>query len=240
MAALTFPAVFRAAAVAGVLAGLLLGAFHLAVTEPVIDASIAVEEAAAMTHGEVEEEPVVSREMQRVGLIVGFLLYGLSLGVLFCGAFYLARRLLPDLSAAKTAALHAQAGYWAIALVPAVKYPANPPGVGDPETIQFRQGAALALMVLLLIGAGASLYLRRFGLPLWGVAAANVALAAVLFAVMPANTDPVEMPAGLVTQFRALSIIGLTLFWAVLGALAAWQLRGPGEERPVLREQPAT
>lgn len=242
MATLSFPAVFRAAVVAGVLAGLVLGVFHLVATEPVIEAAIAIEKAAAMPHAGMEEEPVVSREAQRVGLIIGFLLYGLSLGVLFCGAFYLVQRVLPANSLAKTGSLLAVAGYWCLALVPFIKYPANPPGVGDPETIQFRQGIALALMLLLLGGAALSLYLPRWvkSLNVWALLAVNVVFAAVLIAVMPANTDPVEMPPNLVMQFQLLSLVGLTLFWAVLGGLVAWQLKGPGQEQTVLREQPAT
>lgn len=238
MGTLTFPAVFRAAVLAGVLAGLVLGLFHLVATEPVIDAAIAIEEAAAVPHG-AEEQPVVSRETQRVGLVLGFLLYGLSLGVLFCGAFYLVQRALQIGSPAKRGALLAVAGYWCLALIPFLKYPANPPGVGDPETIQFRQGVAVALMLLLLAGAALSLYLPRLGLPVWAALPGNVMYAALLLAVMPANPDPVEMPADLMLQFRVLSITGLTLFWAALGALVAWQLKGPGQEEAVLREQPA-
>lgn len=228
--------------VAGVLAGLVLGVFHLVATEPVIEAAIAIEKAAAMPHAGMEEEPVVSRETQRVGLIIGFLLYGLSLGVLFCGAFYLVQRVLPANSLAKAGLLLAVAGYWCLALVPFIKYPANPPGVGDPETIQFRQGIALALMLLLLGGAALSFYLPRWvkSLNVWALLAVNVVFAAVLIAVMPANTDPVEMPPNLVMQFQVLSLVGLTLFWVVLGGLVAWQLKGPGQEQTVLREQPAT
>jgi len=242
MGTLTFPAVFRAAVLAGVLAGLVLGLFHLVATEPVIDAATAIEEAAAMPHAGMEEDPVVSRETQRVGLIIGFLLYGLSLGVLFCGAFYLIQRALPVDGLAKKGALLALAGYWCIALVPFIKYPANPPGVGDPETIQFRQGFALALMLLLLGGAALSLYLPRWvrGLNTWALIAVNVAFAGILLVVMPANTDPVEMPPDLVMQFRVLSLLGLTLFWAVLGGLVAWQLKGPRQWQAVFRRQPAT
>ena len=239
---MTFPTVFRAAVAAGVVAGLLLGLFHLVATEPVIDAAIAIEEAAAMPHS-VAEEPVVSRDTQRVGLILGFLLYGLALGVLFCGAFFLVHRALPLESPALKAALLALAGYWCLALVPFLKYPANPPGVGDPETIQFRQGVALLLMVLLLAGAALSLYLPRWirGLSPWAIVVANVLFASLLLAVLPANIDPVEMPLELVDQFRILSLTGLSLFWSVFSALIVWQLRAAGQDPAAsLRERPAT
>jgi hypothetical protein len=48
----------------------------------------------------------------------------------------------------------------------------------------------------------------------------------VLFIAMPANPDPVEMPAGLVTAFRALSLVGLTLFWLLLGVTFGLFARG--------------
>ena len=34
---------------------------------------------------------------------------------------------------------------------------------------------------------------------------------------MPANQDPIEVPMTIVTAFRALSLVGLTIFWALLG-----------------------
>jgi len=226
---LSFGSLFRMAVVAGVAAGLVLGAFHLFATEPTIDAAIAIEESkmAAMP-GMAEEAPVVSREMQKVGLIAGFAIYGISLGVLCCGAFFVIRRFVPDISPANQGALLALIGYWCLALGPFLKYPANPPGVGDPDSIGMRQGVAVAYMAFLLAGAFISLKLpealgRR--IEIWQLIAGNLAFAVVLWLVMPVNPDPVEMPAGLVLQFRLLSIAGLTLFWAVLGGLFVWQVR---------------
>jgi predicted cobalt transporter CbtA len=39
---------------------------------------------------------------------------------------------------------------------------------------------------------------------------------------LPTNPDPITMPLDLVGQFRVYSLIGLTLFWAVLGLCFAW------------------
>ena len=57
---------------AGLLAGLVVGLFHYVVTEPVIEQAITQE---SMAHPEeMDEPPVVTRDVQRVGGIIGWLL----------------------------------------------------------------------------------------------------------------------------------------------------------------------
>ena len=65
--------VLKAALVAGLAAGLTVAVFHLLVTEPVIERAIGLE---AQLHGgdAAGDVPLVSRDAQRVGLVVGFLL----------------------------------------------------------------------------------------------------------------------------------------------------------------------
>jgi hypothetical protein len=46
-----------------------------------------------------------------------------------------------------------------------------------------------------------------------------------LYLAMPANPDPVRMPAGLVWTFRAISLAGLVVFWLVLGTSFQWLAR---------------
>src|SRR5918912_1320475 len=101
------------------------------------------------------EEPMVSRELQKVGLFVGFLIYGLTWSLLFGAVFSVVQRWLPGSTVFKRGALLASAAFWAVALFPFLKYPANPPGVGDPETITFRQ--SMYLLILLLSVAGTAI-----------------------------------------------------------------------------------
>jgi hypothetical protein len=49
--------------------------------------------------------------------------------------------------------------------------------------------------------------------------------AAVIYAALPANPDPVEMPAELVWTFRLISFGGLILFWASLAVVFSWFIR---------------
>ena len=236
MRTLDFNTVLRTAVLAGLVAAVAVALFHQVATEPLIDAAIEIEESRAAAHatGEAAEgAPVVSRDAQRIGLMVGVPLYGVAMGILFCIAFFLVQRLRPGLDPIKRGALLGLAGYWCLALAPFLKYPANPPGVGDPETIQARVFLDLAMKVLLLAAAAASFAVAgRGSLRPWMLVVANVLFGAVLFAVLPVNTDPVAMPGGLLLQFRALSLAGLTLLWGLMTALFVWQLKRSTGEGP--------
>jgi predicted cobalt transporter CbtA len=217
--------VLRAALIAGLAAGLTVAAFHLVVTEPVIDQAIALEE----QHAEagVHEAPIVSRQAQKGGLVLGFLLYGLTWALLFGVTYQLVQRWLPADTGLKQGLLLAFLAYWSIGLLPFLKYPANPPGVGDPDTIGYRQALYVGFLALSIAVAALSL---GFGRAVGGsrgakrgpwvaMGACLVLLSVALYALMPNNPDDVPVPADLLLTFRAWSLVGLTLFWAVLGFL---------------------
>jgi predicted cobalt transporter CbtA len=216
-------AILLAVILAGLLAGLVVGVFHFVVTEPVIEQAITQE--AAMHAEEADEPPVVTRDVQRRGGIVGWVLYGLFMGAIFGAVYALQRPRFGRVGLVLNGLLAALAAYWLVGLAPFLKYPANPPGVGDPETITYRQTLFVLFWVLSVGGAlvagwayrllGARLAAPRRWLVVGGVYALYVVL---LFALMPANPDPVNLPAALVSEFRVLSLVGLTLFWLVLGA----------------------
>jgi hypothetical protein len=215
--------VLLAVLAAGLLAGLAAGIFHYVATEPVIEQAIALESAAATDAD--HEPPVVSRDVQRVGLIVGWALYGVCVGLAFGAVYALTRPRFGHAGAALNAFASALVAYWLIGLFPFLKYPANPPGVGDPETIGYRQALFVLFWVLSVGGLLAAAWVHRLvrarTSPTIGWAVVGVVYlvyAGALFGLMPPNPDPVELPAGLVSAFRGLSLVGLTLFWLVLGA----------------------
>lgn len=227
MADISGGTVIKAAVVAGLLAGLLLGLFHLVVTEPVMDRAIAHEERQARSQGRYEPE-VVSRDTQKVGLVVGAVLYGMFLGMVFGGVYALARGKLLGRGHWQKGLALAGLGFASIALFPFIKYPANPPGVGDLETLSFRVTMQLLLIGLSVAGAAGALALyralgRKRGIGPWGrwllALGAGAAYAAVVYVLMPENPDQVRIPGGLVFQFRVLSLAGLALLWGVLGLL---------------------
>ena len=218
----------KRALLAGLAAALVVSVFHLVFTEPVIDRAIGIEE--QMNAGHDEGEPVVSREGQKAGLVLGLALYGSIWALLFGVVYHLTQGWLPATSAAARGAVLAVMGYLSVALLPFLKYPANPPGVGDPETISYRQALYVGLLVLsvagVIVAAGIARYAQGRGLkqPVSWLTGLGflAAFAVVIFLVLPANPDPVHIPDEVLAPFRGLSLAGLTLFWATLGAIFAW------------------
>jgi len=122
--------------IVGALAGILVFAFAHTFGEPLVDWAIGFEEKAAQAAGETPEPEIVSRATQAgIGLFTGIMVFSTAIGGLFALVFsYVYGRVSP-LGARGTAALLAIAAFVTISLVPDIKYPANPPAVGNPDTI---------------------------------------------------------------------------------------------------------
>jgi ABC-type transport system involved in cytochrome c biogenesis permease subunit len=111
--------------------------------------------------------------------------------------------------------------------IPFLKYPANPPSVGDPSTIGARTAAyftLVALSLLLVLAAWlAARVLRERGVDAPRrrvVVGAGMALALVaLFFALPAAPSAGDFPAGLLWGFRLSSFGTQLVFWAGLGVL---------------------
>ena len=217
---------------AGLLAGLLAGLFAFFVGEPFLDRAIALEEHAGAAHtastahqhgsGMVE----LSRGTQKVGLFFATGLSGCFVGGLFGMAFaFFRERLMAKSDWSRSLSL-AAALFTGVALLPFLKYPSNPPGVGAPSTIGSRTTSyfamvALSLLVVLaawyaarlLRGRGVSLPVRQ---AVVGVGFASIV--GLLLAVLPPATDPGGFPAGLLWDYRLASLGTLLTLWAALGA----------------------
>jgi predicted cobalt transporter CbtA len=178
------------------------------------------------------EAPIVSRMFQKTGgLLIGYLFYGTTWALIFTLVFFPLQSRLARFGPWRGALLLAELVWWAIILVPFIKYPANPPAVGDPETIGYRQSIYLTLLVLsagstaLVVWFGGRLA-RRWRRPTWLVIGAGLlVVGAALIVLMPPNPDPITAPADLVLNFRLRSLLGLTLFWAIFGAAFGWLAR---------------
>jgi len=218
----------RRGLLAGFVAGLVAGLFGLLVAEPTIDHAIALEAqhaaAAGESHANVEE--TFTRDTQKAGLIVGTAVTGTAVGALFALA-YAAFRRRADSARPWTLSLSlALGGFLGVFALPFLRYPANPPGVGDPETIGARTALWLGSMVVGLASISLAVIARRHlarrdaGRPAQDLACAGVLVLglAALF-LLPGNPDPVETDASLLWTFRMLSVAVQAVLWGSLGAI---------------------
>lgn len=207
----------RRGMLAGLLAGLIAGTFAFLIGEPLVDKAIALEH----THG----GEVFSRGTQKMGLLLATTLYGVSVGGIFglFGAYFKSRTGLRD-EWSRSLALSGVLFTGAI-LLPFLKYPANPPTVGDPATIGFRTSTYLAMVGLSLLTVYFAWRLSRklgdMGTPARHLAIGGfiVAVMGMLLVLLPPAQDPGEFPAGLLWSFRLASLGTQAVFWASLGVL---------------------
>jgi uncharacterized membrane protein HdeD (DUF308 family) len=175
--------------IVGLLAGLLVFAFGKVFGEPQVDRAISFETALdeAKAKGiHVEQEPeLVSRAVQAsIGLFTGVVVYSTAFGGLFALVYAFADRRAVNLGPRAVSALLATAGFIAVYVVPNLKYPANPPSVGQPDTIGQRT-ALYALMLLLSVATmvGAAVLRKRLATRHGGWTAALIAVATYIVAV---------------------------------------------------------
>lgn len=230
-------ALFGTAVAAGLIASAAAAAFHLVVTERLMDRAIEHETQTRRVQEKAVVSPVVSRTTQKVGLVVGLLVYGAASGLLLAVGYTLVEGWLTPLTLRGRGWVVAACGGWSVSLFPFLKYPANPPGVGDPQTIAYRQALYLTFIALSLVGVAlaggmaarlasrrVALGQRRSSWPL--VAGLYAPYAAALYLAMPANPDAIRMPSDVVWGFRLASLTGLALFWGVLGGAFGWLAQG--------------
>jgi hypothetical protein len=167
------------AACAGVLGGLVAFVFARIFAGPLVQQAIdyeggrgAAEAALAAAAGEpVEAEgpEIVSRLVQgNLGLGVGIVAFGLAVGCFFGVVYCLAWGRAGRVSARRLSLLVAGAGFLLLYLVPFLKYPANPPAVGNDATIAQRAGLYGVMVVACVVFGAAAVWLgqrlaARFG-----------------------------------------------------------------------------
>lgn len=224
----------------GVVAGLLSFGFLKVYGEPQVDRAIAFEtqldeaKAAAekpkgMKMSDESEPELISRPVQSgLGLFTAVLVYSVAFGGLFGLAFAFAYGRIPGaLTPQALSALLAATGFIAIYLVPNLKYPANPPSVGDPETIVVRTSLYFLMIAISLAAMVGSATLKRSLVARAGEWNANLIAAACYIAVvviasllLPAvNEVPEEFPAVVLWKFRIASLGAQFIMWATLGLL---------------------
>lgn len=218
--------------IGGVLAGVVAGVFAFLaawwLVEPAMDGAIALEEEwAEATPGHEHDVAPVSREVQRtVGLATGVLAVGVAGGLLVSVVGLAAAAAGLAVTPWRGAAWSAAGGGFAVGLLPALAYPANPPGVGDPGTTGERTLVFLLVVGLGLAGAvGAGAAWRLMAKP-WNAAGSAVLLAGSAACAVIAAAPEVPsagFPAEVLWEFRIGSLAVQAVLWAVM-ALVLWGL----------------
>lgn len=228
---------------AGIAAGLLTFAFARVVGEPQVDLAIAFEEKGEAAHhhhdadtttltqaasGHDHEEELVSRGTQAGwGLLTGVVVFGAAVGGLFSLTFAFAYGRTSKLAARPLSAWLALAAFVALVLVPTLKYPANPPSVGDPETIGMRTGLyflmiaiSIAAMVFsLTVRKGLSKRLGAWNASIVGGVVFIAIIAAVQIGLPVINEVPDGFPAMLLWKFRVAALGMQAILWTTIGLL---------------------
>ncbi|MET0863516.1 MAG: CbtA family protein [Nakamurella sp.] len=245
--------------VRGLLAGLIAGVVTFGVAyvvgEPPVASAIAVEEsnagesvaapdaavadhdhdaaageAATEEHSHGDDEAVVSRATQSTwGLATATVVFGIALGGILglLAAFAVGR--LGRLSARASTALVAGIGFVAVYFVPFLKYPPNPPAVGDPNTIGDRTALYFTMLAVSVVAAIAAVLLaRRLTLTLGAWNAVLISIAGYVVVVglvgwlLPVFDEvPADFSADLLWQFRMASLTVQASLYLVTGLVLA-------------------
>jgi len=218
---------------AGCFAGIIHGAANLAIVEPYLDEAIGIENQNLFASGEEKDTPQfwveysAYRDWQKGGQVLAGAILGTSIGALFGIVFAYSRKILPGQHNVKKALVLAGIMWLTIYLIPFLKYPANPPTVGDPETVVLRATLYLAFIAISgfsVIGfyqLSKKFQKRKKLAAVIGYATFMTAM----FVVMPPNPDEITAPMELVNGFRVMSVVAVSVFWLALGIILGlfWQ-----------------
>jgi predicted cobalt transporter CbtA len=206
----------------GVIAGIILALLNLGIVEPTIDKAIALEVQKQISSGENVNmsELIDYRYWQKAGAFAGGAIYGAGLASLFGVIFVFARNKLPGKKNKQKAIFLAGIMWFVLFLMVALKYPANPPAVGDPETIYYREILYVAYIMIsgfaalgmAVIWIRINMNSKRIIIPL-----IYAAIMVTAFVVMPSNPDKIEISMDLIQTFRILTAITIGVFWGILG-----------------------
>ena len=213
--------------VSGAIAGFVHGTINFALVEPYLDQAIGLENESLFASGEAEDtlefwaEYESYRIWQKSGQVLAGVILGLAMGSLFGIVYALSRNSLPGKNDVTKSVILAGIMWLTIYIIPFLKYPANPPTVGDGETVMLR--AILYVSFIALSGIGVVIFYKLsqklqnnkkyFGL--FGY----VIFITILFFVMPENPDEITAPMNLVNEFRLMSVLGVSSFWLSVGLI---------------------
>jgi hypothetical protein len=218
----TFPTFLRRGLAAGLVGGVASALTLWWLGEPSIRQSLEVE--ARLSQGEAHEE-TFSRGVQVFGGVTAVLITGLVLGLVLTIVFVKVRNRVALRTDGHVAIAAGALLFLVHGLIPWLKYPPNPPGVGDPETINERTVSYLVLIAVAVLALALAhevalrLADRHIELPWRWLAAAAVTVTVLVtaYVVLP-SPDPIPEGVGadLLWRFRLASLAGLAAMWGAM------------------------
>ena len=221
----------------GCFAGTIYGALNLAIVEPYLDDATSIENQNLFTSGEEEDTPQFwveyyeYRSWQNGGAVLAGAILGTSIGALFGIVYALSKKSLPSKNNIGKTLILAGLMWFTLFVIPFLKYPANPPTVGDEETVLLRgilYLSFIAISGLMAVGfyqiskklKGKNKILAFAG---YGV------LISLVFFIMPDNPDKIYASVELVNGFRTVAFFTSSVFWFTLALIlgAFWQKTNP-------------
>ena len=206
------------------MAGIILASLNLGIVEPIIDRAIDLEVQKQVSSGENVNmfELIDYRYWQKTGAFAGGTIYGAGLASLFGVIFVFGRNRLPGKNNKQKAIILAGIMWFVLFLMVAVKYPPNPPAVGNPDSIYYRE---ILYMIYIMISGfaalgGAVIWIgtrkksKKIIIPLM-----YAAIMVTAYVVTPSNPDKIEISMQLVQTFRVLTAITTGIFWGILGII---------------------
>ena len=233
--------------VSGALAGTIHGMANLVIVEPYLDEAIGIENQNLFASGEEKDTPQFwveydsYRDWQKGGQVLAGAILGTSIGALFGIVYAFARNSLPGKNDLQKTFVLAAVMWLTIYFIPFLKYPANPPTVGDPETVVLR--AILYLSFIAISGFGAvafyQLYKRLKSKSKFVAFAGYAVFIGIVFVLMPPNPDEVTAPMDLVNGFRAMSVIAVSTFWVSIAVILGmfWHKFRPDSQITLAKNQ---
>lgn len=211
----------------GGIAGTMHGVINLALVEPFLDEAINFENQNLFESGQEKDTPSfwveynAYRYWQKSGQVLAGAILGTSIGALFGIVYGLSKNSLPGSNEVKKALALAGIMWFTVYMIPFLKYPANPPTVGDPETVILREILYLAFISIsgLSVLGFYQLYKRLKGNKKLLSALCYIIFIIPVFLIMPDNPDKVGAPSDLVLGFRIMSILSVSSFWVFLPLL---------------------
>ena len=213
--------------ISGGLAGTIHGLANLVIVEPYLDVAIGIENQHLFASGEEKDTSEFRAEYdsyrywQKGGQVLAGAILGTSTGALFGIVYAYSRNSLPGRHDLKKTFTLAAIMWLTIYFIPFLKYPANPPTVGDPETVVLR--SILYLSFIAISGFGAlgfyQIYKKLQSRKKITAFVGYAIFIGIAFVMMPVNHDEITAPMDLVNQFRITSVIAVSIFWVFLAAI---------------------